>query len=217
MEIFIPVKMPLVRGFVQAEIFYKEDILQMEPKHYQECDNTIDDDLLEAIMAHIIASGSPNTDWHLDDDTWCQYKYPGNMTDDTNQGSTLNNGKDGIYCLTDDITGYVNKVNQSAGNNNIVRDFCLTDNTSHTAGDNAKEARWSAQAEWGTGTSGDISLGDDTTVSQFFIGRNEGIDGTTNGQLNRFTFKYASASPSSFTLETDDVLKLTWTIAVGPE
>ena len=59
--------------------------------------------------------------------------------------------------------------------------------------------------------------GDDTTVSQFFIGRNEGIDGTTNGQLNRFTFKYASASPSSFTLETDDVLKLTWTIAVGPE
>ena len=217
MEIFVP-KIPFVTGFVQAWTFHNEDVLQREPKQYIECDNEIEDFLLESIMTHM-QSSSGNTGYELDTSGWATNKYPGDTNSSTTSGDTDNNLKDGIIIQVDDTTGWVKK-NAPAEGHNLIKDFALTDNITAQAGGSSNIAVWSAQAEWGTGTSGDLDLGADCNVGHFYIGKYYHCDGTAeegnaNGSQKRFRDKFANTDVTGFTLETDDVIKLTWTITVG--
>jgi hypothetical protein len=209
MEIYVPIKIPVLRGHTKIELFDHDEIHRMEPKYVQEKPNAIQDELLQKLTDEMQSSTSGNTAIHMVCN-WAQ-KYPGYDDQNTTQGATQNEAKNGIFARVNDITGWVK---EDGENNRLeIKDFML--NTNQAVSGATNQCIVTGEAEWGTGTSGSMSFGADTSVSYLYLGKDYAVDGQSSANEGFGNNGWASNNITDFTMETQDVLKVTWTITIG--
>lgn len=198
-----PVK---VTGNTKIEVFDVEDIAQLEPKHYENKRNTIDDWLLGKITDHMHSSSGSSNYQLTTSSNWFTQRYPGG---DTNDVDTDMAGKDGIFARVNDKTAIVQ---DPEGGGDYIYDFLLHESLSNSVSNNT--AQWIAQGSW---TGGIESSASATTVSHLYIGKYYTPQGGTQGfsTTDGFRDDYADNNVTDFTLEVNDILKVTWSITIG--
>ena len=203
MEIFIPKYNSMkLRGYVRVDLYHPEDIHQMEPIFHDEGENTVQNWLLGAIVDHIDATNSGATGYHLAASTGWHTDSHGAW--DQGSGEHSQDGTRGM--LVD--------ANAAVPYGGSTQAFFMSESKSMSQPD-AYTARWIAEGTW----NGQNDSGNNTntgTITDAKMGLN--WDSATNGQSSTSTYSYsnpyASFSISSFTMQKDDKVKLTWDIAI---
>ena len=117
-------------------------------------------------------------------------------------------GKDGIFARVNDKTA---QVQDPEGGVDYIYDLLLHESLSGSVSNNV--AQWIAQGSWDGGIVGSTP----TLVSHLYIGKNYGAEGGTqgNGTDAGFLDPFADNNVTDFTLEVNDILKVTWSITIG--
>tara|TARA_B100000902_G_scaffold168111_1_gene162859 strand:- start:332 stop:952 length:621 start_codon:yes stop_codon:yes gene_type:complete len=195
-----------VRGNTIVEVFDKEDLDQLEPKHYENKSNTINSWLMKQIIDQMHSS-SGATVYQLNHlSNWFTQKLPGG---DTNDVDTDMAGKDGIFARVNDKTA---EVQDPEGGGDYIYDFLLHEGLSGSVSNNT--AQWVAQGSW---TGGVVGSASSTLVSYLYMGKYYGPQGGTQGTGTNAGFikPFADNNVTDFTLEVNDILKVTWSITIG--
>jgi len=208
-----------IEGFVDIKVYDKYDIKQMEPKVDIFDKNATQSELMEKIVDEMFSS-SGDTDYHLTTSTnWFTSNIPGSTSHPTTTPSQ--NAKDGIFVRGNRATSTIWCGDPYETNvTNDLKDLLLSDSTSTTYSSNTNHCTWAAQATWNAASSDDYGTGNvlDNTISHLEIGKNyfvQGDDGQGVGTTNGFVTPFAIDTPSSFILQEDDIIKITWKITIG--
>ena len=198
-EKLTPVK---VTGNTIVEVFDPSGCV----KHFESKPNTISNELMKDIIDQMHSS-SGSTSYHLTHSSnWFTQKLPGG---DSSAITTDMDNKDGIFARVNDITA---QVQDPEGGTDNIYDFLLHESLSGSV--SYISAQWIAQGSWTGASSG---AQNSTTVSHLYIGKKYGAEGGTqgNGQDAGFEDPFADNNVTDFTLELNDILKVTWSITIG--
>ena len=199
----------ILEGFTDIKVYDKEDLNQMEPKVDQYEKNDTENYILGQILAHL-KSSTGNTTFALPHSSgWFTQRYPGTTSPLTT--ITEQDGKNGIFARVDDVTALVSDGDPGDPTPEDVKDFLLHDAANASYATNV--ATWTAQASWGGGT----ESGGTTTVEELRMGRDYMAEGSQQGAGpdNGFGEDYAINNVTDFTMDVNDILKVTWTITIG--
>lgn len=203
MEILIPKYNSLkIKGYVNVDLYHPEDTKQMEPIFHDEGPNTINDWLIHAIVDHIDGTTSGASAYHLAASAGWHTDPHGAW--DQGSGEHSQDGTRGMFI----------DANASVPYGGSTQAFFLSENKSMSQPD-AYTARWIAEGTW----NGQQDSGNNTntgTITSAYLGRD--WDSPTNGQSSTSTYSYdepfANYSITSFTMQKDDKVKLTWDIQI---
>jgi hypothetical protein len=187
----------LVTGDIDIKVYDTEDLRRMEPKVSIEDHNTTGTFLMGEFIDQMHSS-SGNTSYHINTaSNWFTQRYPG---EDSNANVTEQDGKDGILAISTVSTGYIDSA--SGNGTELLHMFFLHQNKSTSNVNNASE--WTAESVWNLAT---------TTITSFEIGK----DLMTNSQDPTGTFEddVATYNVPDFSMQSSDILRVTWTITVG--
>ena len=198
-EKLTPVK---VTGHTVVEVFDPSGYV----KHFESKPNTINNELMKKIIDQMHSSSGSTSYQLTHSSNWFTQKLPGG---DTSAITTDMDNKDGIFARVNDITAQVQDPEGGADN---IYDFLLHESLSGSVSNNT--AQWIAQGSWGGASTG---AQNSTTVSHLYIGKKYGAEGGTqgNGPDGGFEEPFADNNVADFTLELNDILKVTWSITIG--
>ena len=190
-------------GEVDVNVFDKEDLVEMEPKVSFLTENTTSNYLLGALTD--LMHGNTNSQSSIQLNTssgWFDGRYAENRgTED----DTARQDQDGILANSSVATGYVQEFG-GGGTEDINHFFLYQSLSTPTPGSTDKYVSWTAQSVWDKSN---------TNISGLEIGK----DYNAGSQQPSTTFDqklFADADNfTSFTLETGDTLKVTWTMTIG--
>ena len=191
-------------GEVDIKVFDKEDLAQMEPKISILTENDTSPYLLGALTDLMHGNTSSQSSIQLTTDTgWFSGRYAENRSGYT---TTARHQEDGILAQSTVETGYVDEYG-GGGSEDINHFFLYQSMSTPNPGSTDKYVTWTAQSEWGKATT--------TTIQGLEIGKDYNA-GSQQPSTTFDTKEFASAdSFTNFTLETNDILKVTWTMTIG--
>ena len=191
-------------GEVDIKVFDKEDLIKMEPKISILAENDTSPYLLQALTDLMHGNTTSQSGIQLTTDTnWFTSRYAGT----SGEIYTTQDEKDGIVAYTNVTTGYVTGDLGGGTETESIDHFYLYQSLSTpNPGSSDKHVTWTAQSEWDKSN---------TTISGLDIGKDYNA-GLAQPSTTFDTKEFASVeSFSSFTLETGDILKVTWTMTIG--
>lgn len=191
MEILIPKFNIDISGRVRLQVLDQRG----RTKNEQHFTNAIHDDLKNAFVNHI-ASSSGATAFHINtSSSWFSSEH------------AIGTGLDGIFIVAPSSSE--DPISYESGGNNYY-DMKLPDNKSTTYG-GGNSCTWQAEGTW-TGSGG----GSSASVTSMQIGNSFSASGGGN-QTFATTFATATSSGdfSAFTLDQNDIARVTWTITIS--
>lgn len=231
MEIFQDIlKAVPLHGEVRVEVFHNEDIGHNEALMDETGQNTVHDNLMEAIAANLRATSGSDTTTHLSpwgtSSVYAAYpSYMGTMRgnfDGTANGSVAewisshpHVAKAGIFVNAGQDTGGKSGSDSATTVASTTHMLALINSASSSVSSNAFTHIGQATYKGNFTAFGDLStLG--TTASSgmqnFYLGKNLTV---AADDASAFGTKWASYQSSAFSLDVDDVVKATWTITIG--
>jgi hypothetical protein len=192
MNIFVPKFNIKIVGNVHLQIRDGDGAIKQDEKYR----NAIHDDLINAIVTHMGAS-SGSTAYHITKDSgWFTTAYG------------MQTGKDGII-ISQTSGDAVKTYDDGIGND--CYDLKLSEATSEGASTGV--CSWTAEGTWtGASGSGTATSG---TFDEMRIGNSFEF---TGGETSEFSTNFATAESSGdftgFTLDDNDVCRVTWTLSV---
>jgi len=188
----------LIKGAVDIKVYDALDVERMEPKVSIVDYNDTNDWIMERII-DAMHSSSGGTTYHLNTSSdWFSGRYPGDNNSNT---VTDRDGENGILAKSSITTGYFRSF--SGQSTEPVFDLFMHSNKSTSNVTNS--SIWTAEAIWGESAT--------TTISSFELGK----DYSNNAQDVGATFAepFAVYNVTNFTMQTTDILRITWTVAIG--
>lgn len=214
MDIIIKKPKILTRGFVDLAVYDKEDLLQMEPKHTQQGDNTIDNELLAKLIL-FLRGGTTNSFKINTGSGWFDNPYAVANGGNTSNAFTARNNQDGIVADGSVSTGGIVDNQTGEGGHLAVNHFFINDATQTGGGTSVSTdtCTWTVQATWD-----DPNGSSSNTITKLYMGRAYNLTSSDNANEDSppiFDTSYAVFDPSNFTLVENDVLKVSWSIQIG--
>jgi hypothetical protein len=196
-----------VRGFVDIKVYDKEDLARMEPKINECGSNVVHDDLLGKLNDTMEGSGTSTTAFHINTSSGWFNSNLANANGGNNATVTDRNGQNGIVAHGNQSTGTLNASESGEAPEEINHFFINTVNASGGGTSISTDTvTWVSQATW--------DLAGTNTISTLTIGRD--YDTVTGSDPDvSFAIIYATYDPTNFSLLTDDVLKVSWSIQIG--
>ena len=205
-----------VHGDVDIKVYDPEDMKRMEPKVDILDTNVVKDDLLEKLNDEMHTNSDTNTAHQLHTGTnWHPASDMCYSPDLCSSGYTITSNREGENGISVAVTGNTGQIQDDPyGGCTQCKGFCLYENTSTSTTNNA--STWAAEATWLSGYDPNT-----TTVERMYMGKN--FD-TNNGGLfingfsgsaGPYAFAYAYYDNTNFSIQTLDILRVTWTITVG--
>ena len=205
-----------VHGDVDIKVYDPEDLIRMEPKVDILDTNVVKDDLLEKLNDEMHTTASTNTAHQLHTGTNWHPASDMCYSPDLCDGYTIVSNREGENGISVAVTGYTGTIEDDVyGGCTQCKGFCLYDNTSTSTTNNA--STWAAEATWLSGYDPNT-----TTVERMYMGKD--FDSQIGGNFTNvfstsfdgpYNFKYAYYDNTNFTIQTLDILRVTWTITVG--
>tara|TARA_R100001510_G_scaffold34776_1_gene31276 strand:- start:5033 stop:5680 length:648 start_codon:yes stop_codon:yes gene_type:complete len=214
MDIIIKKPKIWTRGFVDLAVYDKEDLNKMEPKHTQQGDNTIDNELLAKLI--LFLRGSTNNSFKINTaSNWFNNPYAVANGGNTSNTTTDRNNQDGIVAQGTVSTGGIVDNQTGEGGHLAVNHFFINDASQSGGGTSVSTdtCTWTVQATWD-----DPNGSSSNTISKLYMGRAYNVQSSDNANedsIPLFDTSYAEFDPSNFTLVESDVLKVSWSIQIG--
>lgn len=195
MEIFVPKFNIDISGKIHLSIKDGDGAIKQDEKF----NNSIHDDLKNAVLNHMGAS-SGNSSHHITvSNNWFASTH------------SEQNGKDGIF-IWQSSSGSRVKSYEALVSSGVGYDLKLDESKSETGSTYSSswtcEGTWTGQEGLGTGTSG--------SFDKMHIGKGFSL---SSSDVPSFSTTFATAQASgdftAFTLDDNDVARVTWTITIG--
>ena len=221
-----------LKGLVDIQIYHPEDIARKEPIYTENGDNTVNSYLFNKLAEMLRTNSASNTSHHLTHwanatsylENYPSYAGGHRANYDNTQNSIIGAGNsqvfggDGIFVNTHNrATGGKSSGTGASDVASTTQAFCLTFNKSTDSTNNVFTIAAEAKCQ-GEFTAIQGALGSNTSASMrdFKLGTNfvcASGTGSTFGSGDATL--WCTYQSSYFTLDINDILKVTWTITIG--